>query len=150
MFPEDNSPHKDVAETHPTPKTGDDVSYEPVAEDCGQSEDAAGLDGDVIIEDTSANGKSPKKKSYQCPHCVEVFTRKASVRRHVARKHKVMESENSPKNEGHCLCVHCDFTCRGVCDLRKHLSAKHDITFHCQTVTLNNQAGKFIGASREH
>lgn len=57
------------------------------------------------------------------------------------RKHSGESSDEAQFNtSGACICHHCGFRCRHVCDLCKHLTWQHSIIFSCETVSFENKS----------
>ena len=79
-----------------------------------------------------------KNKKHQCKLCFLVFSRNASLKRHMKRRHPDEKVEYT----GTCHCHHCDFKCHKISDLRQHLSDRHGIAFTTTTVHLDNIAGE--------
>lgn len=77
-----------------------------------------------------------KNKKHQCKLCLLVFSRNASLKRHMKRQHPDEKVEYS----GTCHCHHCDFKCHKISDLRQHLGDKHGVVFTTTTVYLDNIA----------
>ena len=110
-------------------KQGSDVTVnEKMSDDSISSHEAS-------EENCSVPGKN---KKHQCKLCLLVFSRNASLKRHMKRQHP----DEKVQYTGTCHCRHCDFKCHKISDLRQHLSDKHGVAFTTTTVHLDNIAGE--------
>ncbi|XP_066928656.1 uncharacterized protein [Clytia hemisphaerica] len=86
--------------------------------------------------------KETSNSKFKCPSCSTTFTKKANMMRHISNKHSkdVLSSVSS----GNCVCFECDFKCRRIVELRKHLVSNHGFTEECESLNFKNFEGVFI------
>lgn len=94
--------------------------------------------GDSITSSEGNCSVPGKDKKHQCKLCLLVFSRNASLKRHMKRQHP----DEKVKYTGTCHCHHCNFKCHKISDLRHHLGDKHGVAFMTTTVHLDNIAGE--------
>lgn len=80
----------------------------------------------------------------ECPHCYTKFARPFTLKRHIERKYKGQSNDAEVNTAGACICHHCGFHCRRICDLRNHLTCQHGVIFSYEKISFEDKAGKVI------
>ena len=86
---------------------------------------------------------------FEYPHCHLICRDKFNLRRHMKRKHQTKQGETGAENNldpislssENCRCCHCEYRCRRIVELRKHLSECHNIIFRTETFTFERYTG---------
>ena len=70
----------------------------------------------------------------------QVCTRRNGLKKHMERYHGSASIDQV--SSGNCRCLECEFRCRYITELRKHLALKHNFTFRNETRIFANMTGK--------
>ena len=139
------NPTKDIHSSVPVNK--DRGHQIPANQDSDSNKQDSDVPGNEKMSDDAINSSEAseencsvpgKNKKHQCKLCFLVFSRNASLKRHMKKQHPDEKVEYT----GTCHCHHCDFKCHKISDLRQHLSDKHGVAFTTTTVHLDNIAGE--------
>ena len=84
-------------------------------------------------------GAKETKKLFQCHLCSQTTTRSTTLRRHMHRMHPNQQYVENVETK--CSCIHCDYTCRRVKELKVHLKNCHNYTFRSEILTFNDMQG---------
>ena len=117
-----NDSAKDIHSSAPVDK--DRGQQVPANQDCDSNKQDSDVPVNEKISDISINSSKGseencsvpgKNKKHQCKLCLLVFSRNASLKRHMKRQHPDEKVEYT----GTCHCHHCDFKCHKISDLRQ-------------------------------
>jgi hypothetical protein len=104
------------------------------------------------LQGKKTTGMQKGVKIFECQHCDLTCADKSNLKRHIKRKHQDKQEKLNGKVKsdvadsisfGKCLCREngCDYSCRRIVELRKHLSQFHDVIFRTEDITLQSYKG---------
>ena len=87
------------------------------------------------------NDQSLQAKRHICTECKVEFTRGSNLRRHISNVHPNSNVALRKAQDGNCCCLSCNYRCRRIVDLRKHLTRVHNQVFRTESLAFSNNEG---------
>ena len=87
------------------------------------------------------NDQNLTARRHICRECKVEFTRGSNLRRHILNAHPNLRMALGNAHDGNCCCLSCNFRCRRIVDLQKHLTRVHNQVFRTDSLSFNNNEG---------
>lgn len=87
----------------------------------------------ICSQPQTSSTPSQTETKLTCQYCEQKYTHRSALFKHIKKNHPGLPSSN--ENSIKCLEDNCNFTCRYLSDLRKHLTASHSIPMQHENKT---------------
>ncbi len=112
-------------------------SVQATQEECTHEPSSASDKLDEKKDNTTPNNK----EQHKCTTCGLLFSRKFTLKRHIAKMHPNLTDNYS---DGNCVCRTCGFKCHMIKTLQEHLAKEHSVVLEKETILLESRTGKFL------